>query len=200
MTLVKLVTRLHLAAPKGRLADTTLLIGRLLLSLLFLHEGLQLASHLEGAAKTMAALGISRPLLFATISLQVVAGLSIALGLLTRLGAAGLGLFCLATAFLFHTNFAIQNELLHFEKDLAIAGGMFVLVIAGAGALSFDGALTDLLRRRRMHRTALKLYRVESNRKVDDFDRTLLEGTIDLSNYRFEARPKDLGMHFKRDT
>jgi putative oxidoreductase len=49
-----------------------------------------------------------------------------------------LGFFCLATALLFHTNFASQNELLHFEKDFAIAGGMFVLVTSGAGSLSFD--------------------------------------------------------------
>jgi putative oxidoreductase len=49
-----------------------------------------------------------------------------------------LSLFCLATAFLFHTNFAVRNELLHFEKDLAIAGGMFVLVVCGAGRWSVD--------------------------------------------------------------
>ncbi len=39
---------------------------------------------------------------------------------------------------LFHTNFANHNELLHFEKDLAIAGGMFVLAAAGAGALALE--------------------------------------------------------------
>ena len=53
-----------------------------------------------------------------------------------RLGAAALGLFCLATAILFHTNFANRNELLHFEKDLAIAGGMFILMLRGAGGYS----------------------------------------------------------------
>jgi putative oxidoreductase len=45
-------------------------------------------------------------------------------------------LFCLATAILFHLNFANRNELLHFEKDLAIAGGMFVLMLRGAGDYS----------------------------------------------------------------
>ena len=47
-----------------------------------------------------------------------------------------MGLFCLATAILFHTNFANRNELLHFEKDLALAGGMFVLMLRGAGGYS----------------------------------------------------------------
>jgi hypothetical protein len=47
-------------------------------------------------------------------------------------------LFCLLTAVLFHQNFAIHDELLHFEKDLAIAGGMFVLMVRGAGTWSID--------------------------------------------------------------
>ena len=60
-------------------------------------------------------------------------------GFCTRCGALALGLFCLATAVLFHSNFAVRNELLHFEKDIAIAGGMFVLVVSGSGRWSFDG-------------------------------------------------------------
>jgi hypothetical protein len=58
------------------------------------------------------------------------------IGWQARLGASGLGLFCLAAAVLFHQNFAVRNELLHFEKDLAIAGGIFVLVVRGPGAWS----------------------------------------------------------------
>ncbi|MGO7815615.1 hypothetical protein ACC674_39605, partial [Rhizobium ruizarguesonis] len=57
---------------------------------------------------------------------------------LTRLGALALALCCLATALLLHTNFASQNELLHFEKDRAIAGGMCGLAASGAGAISID--------------------------------------------------------------
>ncbi|ESW94978.1 hypothetical protein X727_32140 [Mesorhizobium sp. L103C119B0] len=127
-------------------------MGRLLLSLLFVHESLELATHFAGAAKAMTALGVSLPLLIATIALQLGAGVSVGLGLLTRLGAVALGLFCLATAALFHTNFANQNELLHFEKDLAIAGGMFALAIAGAGAISLDRVLNGLVKRRQQDR------------------------------------------------
>jgi uncharacterized membrane protein YphA (DoxX/SURF4 family) len=75
----------------------------------------------------------------ATIALQLSAGIAIALGWRARLGAAALGLFSLATAILFHNNFANRIELLHFDKDLAIAGGMFVLMVRGAGAWSVDG-------------------------------------------------------------
>jgi putative oxidoreductase len=120
------------------LADFILLVGRLLLGLIFVHEGAVLLLHFDATMKAMAALGISLPVVLATIALQLGAGLSVGLGLFTRLGAIALGLFCLATATLFHTNFANHNELLHFEKDLAIAGGMFMLAVRGAGAMSLD--------------------------------------------------------------
>ena len=84
----------------------------------------------------MAKSGVPTPALFATIGLQLVSGIAIAVGWHARLGAAALGLFCLATAILFHTNFANRNELLHFQKDLAIAGGMFTLMLRGTGEYS----------------------------------------------------------------
>jgi putative oxidoreductase len=102
--------------PGIQATDLALLLGRLLLALIFVHEGLSLSWNFSGAAEAMAKIGIGTPLLLATIALQLAAGLSVASGLLAR-----------------------QNELLHFEKDFAIAGGMFVLAASGAGSLSFDG-------------------------------------------------------------
>lgn len=136
------VLEVHMAGGKSTVVtsarETTLLIGRLLLAWIFLHEGVSLALNFSGAIEMAAQFGLSVPLLVATIALQIVAGLSIAAGFLTRIGATALGLFCVATATLYHTNFSDQNELFHFEKDLAIAGGMFVLAAVGAGALSID--------------------------------------------------------------
>ncbi|MBB3458048.1 putative oxidoreductase [Rhizobium sp. BK313] len=118
------------------MTDLILLLGRLLLSLIFLHESLSLATSLSATLAGFSKLGLPAPMVLAVIALQLGAGLSIATGLFSRLGAVALALFCLATALLFHTNLTNQNELLHFEKDLAIAGGMFVLAISGAGSLS----------------------------------------------------------------
>lgn len=129
------------ASSRPRPADLILLLGRLLLSLIFLHEGSVLASDIAATVDTFAKLGLSAPVALAVITLQIGAGLSVAAGFLARLGALALALFCLATALLFHTNFASQNELLHFEKDLAIAGGMFVLTAFGAGSMSIDRLL-----------------------------------------------------------
>jgi putative oxidoreductase len=125
----------------ARLDNVVLLGSRLLLAWLFIHESVTLTTNFEAAASGMAKMGVPPPLLVATIALQFFGGIAIAIGCQARLAAAGLGLFCLATAILFHMNFANRNELLHFDKDLDIAGGMFVLMIRGAGAWSIDRLL-----------------------------------------------------------
>jgi putative oxidoreductase len=123
-----------LGIHKATLENVVLLASRFLLAGLFVHEGVFLALNFDAASATMSKIGVPAPALAATIGLQLVAGMAIAVGWHARLGAATLGFFCLATAILFHTNFANRNELLHFEKDLAIAGGMFILMLRGAGA------------------------------------------------------------------
>lgn len=168
MILTELPARLHALAARYFIRDAALLAGRLLLAVIFLHEGLMLTTHFDAGAKAMAAQGVGLPLFTATLALQLGAGLSIASGLLTRLGAIGLGLFCLATATLFHTNFASQNELLHFEKDLAIAGGMFVLAAAGAGRFSLDWLAGLYLQKRQRDKDMVAaLLAVENDFSVD---------------------------------
>lgn len=121
--------------------DGLLLLARLLLAWIFIHEGLVLASSLDSTFATMAKLGVPAALAVATILLQLGAGLAVATGWQTRAAALSLCLFCIATAVLFHANFAARNELLHFEKDLAIAGGMCALLVVGAGRLSLDSLI-----------------------------------------------------------
>jgi putative oxidoreductase len=49
-----------------------------------------------------------------------------------------LALFSLATAVSFHSNFADQNQMIHFLKNVMMAGGLLQIVAFGAGALSID--------------------------------------------------------------
>ena len=70
------------------------------------------------------------------IAIEVGGGLLLAIGWQTRCAALALAIFCIVTAVMFHLNFADRNQVLHFEKDLAIAGGMFVLMLRGAGDYS----------------------------------------------------------------
>jgi putative oxidoreductase len=39
----------------------------------------------------------------------------------------------------FHSNFADQNQMIHFLKNVMMAGGLLQIVAFGAGALSLDG-------------------------------------------------------------
>jgi putative oxidoreductase len=127
-----------LGVQKRTLENVVLLASRLLLAWIFVHEGVFLATNFAAVSASMAKSGVPAPALVATIGLQLVSGIAIVVGWYARLGAAALGLFCLATAILFHTNFANRNELLHFEKDLAIAGGMFILMLRGGGEYSIQ--------------------------------------------------------------
>ena len=86
----------------------------------------------------MQAFGLPGWLLPFAIALELGGGLLVIAGLYTRVAALALAVFCVATAVIFHNKFGNRNELLHFEKDLAIAGGFLVLAARGAGAWALD--------------------------------------------------------------
>jgi putative oxidoreductase len=114
------------------------LVGRLLLAAIFLHEGATLLAGYAPAARYMQAFGVPGLLLPAVIALQLPGGLLIALGAYTRIVALAFAAFCVLTAMVFHTDFSARGELLHFEKDLAIAGGFLLLAAVGPGRWSID--------------------------------------------------------------
>ena len=80
-----------------------------------------------------------RLLLPAAIVVELGGGILLVVGWQTRLAALALAAFCILAALLFHTNFADRNQVLHFQKDLAIAGGLLALFALGAGRLSLEG-------------------------------------------------------------
>jgi len=125
-------------STEGRLGSAGLLAGRLLLALVFVHEGWSVIGGYSGAAAYMQKFGVPGMLLPAVIALELGGGLLIAAGLLTRIVSAAFAVFCLLTAVLFHWQLADRNQLLHFEKDLAIAGGFLVLTISGPGKWSVE--------------------------------------------------------------
>ncbi|WP_176592559.1 DoxX family protein [Sphingobium sp. EM0848] len=116
------------------------LAGRILLAPLFLLSGL---SKIAAPAVTIGMIAGSG-LPFATLGfalavlVEVGGGTALLAGYRTRLVAAVMALFTLATALAFHANFADQNQFIHFFKNLAIAGGLLQLVAYGAGRLSLD--------------------------------------------------------------
>jgi putative oxidoreductase len=49
-----------------------------------------------------------------------------------------MAVFCVVTAMFFHHNFADQNQMIHFLKNVMMAGGLLQITYFGAGALSLD--------------------------------------------------------------
>ena len=119
-------------------ADEAALAGRLLLAAIFLHEAAAKLTGYSAALAYMQAFGVPGQLLPLAIAVELGCGLLILLGYQTRAAALILAAFCVAAAVLFHTRFGDRNQLLHFEKDLAIAGGLIVLFAHGAGAWALD--------------------------------------------------------------
>jgi putative oxidoreductase len=121
-----------------RTTSAGLLLGRLLLAIIFVHEGWDIIGSYAGAMAYMQKSDVPGALLPAVIALQLGGGMLIAAGALTRVVSLAFAVFCLLTAVLFHWQFADRNQLLHFEKDLAIAGGFLILAVSGPGNWSVD--------------------------------------------------------------
>jgi len=120
------------------LQNATELAGRVLLATLFLLSGLGKVGAYSATAAYMSSAGVPGALLPAVIATEVLGALAIIVGWKTRAAAVLLGGFCFLTATIFHHNLADQQQLIHFFKDFAIAGGFLLLVAKGAGALSID--------------------------------------------------------------
>ena len=117
------------------------LVGRLLLAALFVYDGWIVINNYGATADYLAQFGVPPLLLVPALVLQVVGGLLIAIGWNARLAALALSIFCISTALIFHTQFGDPNEAIQFWKDLAIAGGLLILAVHGAGAFSLDSRL-----------------------------------------------------------
>ena len=123
-------------AAEDTLRDAGLLAGRCLLVFIFLHEGFSLIGSYAGAAAYMQKSGVPSLLLPAVIALQLGGGMLVAAGIMTRFAALAFAAFCVLTAILFHWQLADRNQVLHLQKDLAIAGGFLVLACCGPGSWS----------------------------------------------------------------
>lgn len=117
------------------------LAGRILLALLFIIEAFIKLNGYEGAVRYAEAYGVPGWTLPFAIPLELGGGLLIAIGWQTRLLALAFAGFCLITALIFHTKLSDGNQLVHFLKDLGLAGAFLILAARGAGALSVDAWL-----------------------------------------------------------
>ncbi|HVK85623.1 MAG TPA: DoxX family protein [Kofleriaceae bacterium] len=122
----------------------TALISRILLSGIFVASGVAKFLDLEATVGYMATQGVgSRAAAIVAAIAEIAGGLSLAFGFLTRIGALGLLLFLIPTTVIFHDFWAVAGDarlmqLTLFLKNLAIMGGLGLLIAYGPGRYSFD--------------------------------------------------------------
>ena len=109
------------------------LIGRILISLVFLLAGAGKIFNYEGTINYMESFSVSSYLLIPAIIIEILFPLLIIIGYKTRLSALILALFSLLLAVIFHSDFSDQMQLISFLKNFAIAGGFLIIFVRGAG-------------------------------------------------------------------
>jgi putative oxidoreductase len=120
--------------------------GRLLIGVPFAMSGLSKLAAYGATTAMIGAVGLPvPPLAFAVaVAVELGGGLLLIAGFQTRIVAIALALFSLATALSFHSNFADQNQMIHFLKNVMMAGGLLQVVAFGAGSFSIDSRVTKV--------------------------------------------------------
>ncbi len=124
------------------------LIGRLLLAPMFLTAGVPKLMDTATTAAAMESKGIPAAFALAVIAglIELLGGLAIVFGLFTRLAAVGLFLFLIPVTLIFHPFWSLegmeaQMQMGNFMKNLAIMGGLALLVANGPGRYSVDARI-----------------------------------------------------------
>jgi putative oxidoreductase len=117
-------------------------LARLLMSSLFIWEGILQLRDPAGTATYFANVNVplANVAVWISIAFHLLGGLAVLAGFRTRWVAAVLALFSLGTAFGVHLAIGDSANMVHFYKNLAIAGGFLYVVSYGAGVMSIDGA------------------------------------------------------------
>lgn len=129
----------------NKLQDLFALLGRIALAGIFVKSGIAKIGGFAGTAGYIASKGLPLPEVGAVIAIvvEVVAGIALIVGWKARWAALAIAIFTLATMFLFHPYWTLPAdkqypEMLAFWKNLAIFGGMLMVMAFGAGRLSVD--------------------------------------------------------------
>jgi len=128
-----------------RYRDVLLLIARILLIALFVIFGWDKFLNFSGTADYMEQVGLPFATLASLVALfmELVVGVAILLGFYTRPLAFALCLYTVITALLGHRFWALTGGLrldtmIHFYKNMGIAGGLLLLCLTGPGKFSLD--------------------------------------------------------------
>lgn len=127
------------------LQDTLALVGRMLLAWLFVPAGFGKIAGFSGAVGYATSVGLPLPEVGVAVGLliELVGGLMLLVGFMTRPAAVLLAFFTLVASFFFHAYWSLpadqaMMQQLMFNKNIAISGGLLAFAAFGAGRWSLD--------------------------------------------------------------
>lgn len=123
------------------LQKTLPIIARILIALIFVLSGASKISSFDGTVAYIASKGLPLASVAAIMAIivELGGGLMLVFAYRARLAAFLLAGFTFVAAFVFHNFWAMpademQNQMIHFMKNLALAGGLLMVVVHGASA------------------------------------------------------------------
>jgi putative oxidoreductase len=116
------------------------LLGRILIGAPFVMSGLGKLAAYGATVGYIAAMGLPLPPLAFVIAVltELGGGVLLMSGYRARVVSLAMAVFCVVTAIFFHHNFTDQNQMIHFLKNVMMAGGLLQITWFGAGAFSLD--------------------------------------------------------------
>lgn len=121
------------------------LVGRLMIAAIFVVSGFGKITGFDGTVGYIASKGLPLPQLaaIAAIIVELGGGILLILGWKTRWAAAAMCIFTVVAALIFHNFWVVpaeqaQNQMIHFMKNICMAGGLLYVVVFGSGPLAVD--------------------------------------------------------------
>ena len=120
------------------MANVLDLIGRILISVLFIISAYDKIFSIDGSMSWMEGFGIPGFLIYPAIIVEIILPLFVIIGYNARISASLLAIFCIATAFIFHFDFTDPSQKISFLKNIGLAGGFLFIVANGTKDWSVD--------------------------------------------------------------
>ncbi len=116
------------------------LCGRLLIATIFLASAFGKVTNFDGTVRLMEAHGVPLPQVLCAVAAAVEAlgAIALVLGYRCRVAAGGLAAFVVAATLVFHAA-AEPAQRVHLLKNIAIIGGLLMVVAFGPGEVSLEG-------------------------------------------------------------
>jgi putative oxidoreductase len=123
--------------------STGALLGRIMLAYIFVQSGIEKISESAATMQYMVSGGLPHSLvpelLVLSVIVELLGGLMLIFGWYAELAALIIFLWMIPVTIIFHV---ATGDTVHWEKNLAIMGGLLMVAVLGPGGFSVDGAGT----------------------------------------------------------